>query len=47
MAQWLIIITAILYLGAGLDFLCKSNLPMSMVFISYAIANIGLYLAAR
>lgn len=47
MAQWLILITTVLYFGAGFDFLFKAQYPMALVFISYALANIGLYLAAR
>lgn len=45
MSSILVILAALLYLGAGVDLLFKSNIPMATVFLAYALANVGLYYA--
>ncbi len=47
MASSLIIIVGILYLITGLDFLIKGNYPMFIIFTSYSLSNVGLYLASK
>jgi hypothetical protein len=43
MAGWLIIIVAAIYVAIGLDLFFKGSYPMSLVFFSYALGNVGLY----
>jgi len=43
MSAWLIAVTGLIYLGVAIDQLYKGNVPMSMCYIGYAFANIGMY----
>ena len=47
MAEWLILFVAGIYVLTGVGFLLKGNLGMAIVFIAYAVANLGLYIAGR
>ena len=41
------LIAGILYAIVGIGYLIKKDYPWSLVWISYALANLGLVLAAR
>ncbi len=43
----LLFIVGIIYLIIGLNYYLDNHLGMSIVFIAYAVANYGLYLAGR
>jgi len=43
MAGWLILFVGVVYVITGVKFLFDGNLPMATVFLSYALANVGLY----
>jgi hypothetical protein len=46
MAQILIIVVGILYFFTAIGFLYQSNYWMALVYISYALSNVGLYFIA-
>jgi len=43
----LIILTGLIYFGCALDFAIKGSMPMTVVYVGYGMANIGLYYLAR
>ena len=46
MSSWLIIVTGLIYLYIGLEQGFKGNLALAITYVSYATANVGLYLLA-
>ena len=47
MSSWLIIVTGVIYAYIGLEQGIKGNLPMAICYVSYAAANVGLYMMAK
>lgn len=47
MSGTLIIITGLIYLWVAADQLARGNLPMAITYISYATANVGLWMLAK
>ena len=47
MSSWLIIVTGVIYAYIGLEQGIKGNLPMAICYVSYAAANVGLYMLAK
>jgi len=43
MSGWLIALTGAIYLGVAVEQGWKGNVPMSICYLGYAFANIGLY----
>jgi hypothetical protein len=43
----LIIVTGLIYVYISIEQACKGNWPMFTVYIGYALANVGLYLAVK
>ena len=46
MSAWLIIVTGLIYLYIGCEQGYKGNLALCITYVSYAAANVGLYLMA-
>ena len=46
MSSWLIIVTGLIYLYIGCEQGYKGNLALCITYVSYAAANVGLYLMA-
>jgi hypothetical protein len=46
MSSWLIIVTGLIYLYIGCEQGFKGNLALCITYVSYAAANVGLYLMA-
>lgn len=46
MSAWLMNTVAIVYLIVGIEQWYKGNVGMSIAFVSYAFANVGLSMAA-
>lgn len=47
MSAWLIALTGVIYLGVAVEQGIKSNWPMTVVYVGYALANVGLYALAK
>ncbi len=47
MSSWLIALTGFIYLAVAVDQIHKGNFPMGLVYIGYAIGNVGFYLALK
>lgn len=43
----LIILTGLIYLWVAGEQLARGNVPMCITYVSYATANIGLYMVAK
>lgn len=43
----LIIVTGLIYLWVAADQLARGNFPMAVTYVSYATANVGLYMLAK
>lgn len=46
MSKWLIGLVTVIYLGTAVSFYIEKNKGMAIVFFGYALANIGLIVAA-
>lgn len=47
MSGWLIAAVTLAYIGVAFDQFQKGNLPMALVWVGYAIANIGMIWALK
>jgi hypothetical protein len=47
MSGFLIFVTGLIYLWVAGEQLAKGNLPMAITYVSYATANVGLYMLAK
>lgn len=47
MSAWLIALTGLIYLGVAAEQGIKGNTPMCIVYVGYALANVGLYVLAK
>ncbi len=47
MSAWLIALTGVIYLGVAAEQGIKDNWPMCIVYLGYALANVGLYALAK
>lgn len=47
MSAWLIALTGIMYAGVAVDQYVKGAGAMSIVYVGYALANVGMYALAR
>jgi hypothetical protein len=45
MVAWLVGVVTVLYAGTAAAYWFKGDKPMSLVFIGYSLANVGLILA--
>ena len=45
MSSWLVAFTGLIYLYIAAEQAWKHNYPMAIVYLGYALANVGLYLA--
>lgn len=43
MSAWLIALTGLIYLGVAIEQAVNKNAPMCVVYVGYALANVGLY----
>jgi hypothetical protein len=46
-APWLIALTGVIYLVVAADLAARHKLGLAVACLSYAFANVGLYLAAK
>lgn len=47
MSAWLIALTGVIYLGVAVEQGVKGAWPMCIVYVGYALANVGLYVLAK
>jgi hypothetical protein len=47
MAPWLIALTGVIYLWVAADLAYHNKLGLSLAYLGYAAANVGLYMAAK
>jgi len=47
MPIYLVAIVALIYLGTSVSLLFKEDLGLSLMFFSYAVANVGLIISMR
>ena len=47
MSGWLIALTGLIYAYIACEQLCKKNVPGFIIWASYAMANIGLWMMAK
>ena len=47
MSGSLIVLTGVIYLWVAAEQLAKGNVPMFITYVSYATANVGLYMLAK
>lgn len=47
MSGWLIIVTGLIYLYVGAEQGFKGNIGVSLMYVSYAMANVGLYMTVK
>lgn len=47
MSGWLVALTGAIYLYVSVELAVKGNYPMSIAYLGYAFANVGLYLAVK
>lgn len=47
MSASLIAFVGVIYLGIAVDEGIKGHWPMALVFVGYALANVGLYITAK
>lgn len=43
MGPWLVLFVGVIYLYVGLEFGFKGNWYMAIVYLGYAVANVGLF----
>ena len=41
MGVWALVLSTILYIIVGIDLTLKKNYPLALVFVCYAVANVG------
>lgn len=46
LGTWILIISTFLYVGAGVAFAYEGKLGLSVAYIAYAVANVGLMIVA-
>lgn len=46
MAGWLIALTGLIYAVVAADLACQGKVGLSLAYLGYAFANVGLYLVA-
>lgn len=46
LGTWILIISTVLYVGAGVAFAYEGKLGLSVAYIAYAVANVGLMIVA-
>lgn len=46
LGTWILIISTFLYVGAGVAFAFEGKVGLSVAYIAYAVANIGLMIVA-
>ena len=46
LGTWILIISTFLYVGAGIAFAFEGKVGLSVAYIAYAIANVGLMIVA-
>lgn len=46
LGTWILIVSTILYVGAGIAFAYEGKVGLSVAYIAYAVANIGLMIVA-
>lgn len=46
LGTWILIISTFLYVGAGIAFAYEGKLGLSVAYIAYAVANVGLMIVA-
>jgi hypothetical protein len=47
MSEWLLWVVGLCYVGTAIDLYLRGNSGLALAFLSYAIANLGLIMAAR
>jgi len=46
LGTWILILSTILYVGAGVAFAYEGKVGLSVAYVAYAVANIGLLIVA-
>lgn len=46
LGTWILIISTLLYVGAGVAFAFEGKVGLSVAYVAYAVANIGLLIVA-
>lgn len=46
LGTWILILSTILYVGAGVAFAFEGKVGLSVAYVAYAVANIGLMIVA-
>lgn len=46
LGTWILIISTFLYVGAGIAFAYEGKVGLSVAYIAYAVANVGLMIVA-
>lgn len=46
LGTWILILSTILYVGAGIAFAFEGKVGLSVAYVAYAVANIGLLIVA-
>ena len=47
MSSWLIALTGLIYVAVAADLALSGNAGLSIAYLGYAFANVGLWMAAR
>lgn len=46
LGTWILIISTLLYVGAGVAFAFEGKVGLSVAYVAYAVANVGLLIVA-
>lgn len=46
LGTWILILSTVLYVGAGVAFAFEGKVGLSVAYVAYAVANIGLMIVA-
>ena len=46
LGTWILIISTLLYVGAGIAFAYEGKVGLSVAYLAYAVANVGLMIVA-
>lgn len=46
LGTWILIVSTVLYVGAGVAFAFEGKLGLSVAYVAYAVANVGLMIVA-
>jgi len=46
LGTWILIVSTLLYVGAGIAFAYEGKVGLSVAYVAYAVANIGLMIVA-